>query len=144
MNDYVAEPTRSDAAAIAPRSDVLHAMTQIDIAQRRDTTEPEKGASSTRREPRKIRYSDAEWATIAARARECGKAPARYVREVSLGAVPRTKRSHSNAELIRELGRVANTLARLASAQSDGAAASEHAPIQHALAELLAVVRRID
>lgn len=38
------------------------------------------------RQPKKIRYSGTEWAMVVGRARAAGRPPARYVREISLGA----------------------------------------------------------
>lgn len=104
---------------------------------------------------RKVRYTDAEWATIVARARECGKVPARYVRDVSLGAIPKAKRSHANAELVREIGRIGNaltsTLTELRSVVHGGVASPDSEAISgigetlsEALSEILAAVRRID
>ena len=97
-----------------------------------------------RREPRKIRYTHAEWATVVRRARECGKPPARYVREVSLGAVPKAKRSVADAELIREIGRIGNTLHQLAKVAAERDVSLRPEALADALAELLAAVRRID
>ncbi len=44
-----------------------------------------EGPRGQQRKVRKIRYHDDEWKMIVARARECRRPPARYVREVSLG-----------------------------------------------------------
>lgn len=97
-----------------------------------------------RREVRKIRYTTAEWARIVERARVCGKPPARYVREISLGSTPRTRSSQANAELIRELGRIGTALAGLArTARETGEVACADS-VQRTLAEILAVVRRLD
>jgi hypothetical protein len=43
-------------------------------------------------------------------ARARGRAPARYVREVTLGAVPKVSRTRANAPIIRELGALALAL----------------------------------
>lgn len=107
------------------------------------------------RTARKVRYTDAEWATIVTRARECGKVPARYVRDVSLGAIPKAKRSHANADLVRELGRIGNTIAstlgQLRTAVADGVAPPDGEGVSdirdtlyEALSEILVAVRRID
>lgn len=92
--------------------------------------------------PRKIRYTDAEWAIIVSQARSCGRPPARYVRETSLGSTPRASRSRADAEVIHELGRVGTTLTRIAAARQDGQHGSQ-AAIEAALVELLAVIRRL-
>ncbi len=65
------------------------------------------------REVRKIRYTDQEWDTIVERARSCSQPPARYVRAVSLGVVPRSSRAQASAAVVHELGRIGNTLAAL-------------------------------
>lgn len=103
---------------------------------------------AARRSARKIRYTDAEWVAIVERARECRKAPARYVREVSLGAVPKARRSAANAALVRELGRIGNSIAGLSriarkSPEQDDIAQLS-AALDASLQELLAAVRRID
>ena len=97
---------------------------------------------SSLRQPRKIRYSAAEWAAIVAHARACGRPPARYVREISLGGVPKARPTSVNDEVIRELGRIGTVLTRFAAPKEDRSAADQ-AAIQAALAELLAAVRRL-
>jgi hypothetical protein len=94
------------------------------------------------RQPRKIRYTAAEWARIVEHARECGRPPARYVRETSLGAVPKSWRSRQNDDVIHELGRIGTALTRLAVATKDSGLLS-HQTIETALQELLATVRRL-
>src|SRR5436190_1638516 len=66
--------------------------------------------SVERRSVRKIRFSAAEWRLIEERARACGRAPARYVREVALDAVPKASRRRANGAIIRELGAIATSL----------------------------------
>jgi hypothetical protein len=66
------------------------------------------------RHPRKIRFTSEEWATITARAADCGTPPARYVREAALGEMPRVRRPQINAELLRQLTRIGNNLNQLA------------------------------
>lgn len=95
------------------------------------------------RQPRKIRYTDAEWSTIVERARAAGRPPARYVRETSLGVVPRAPRGRADAAVIHELGRIGITLNRLASTASGTESGQTAAAIEAALGELLAVVRRL-
>jgi hypothetical protein len=102
-----------------------------------------KELPDSRRRPWKIRYTDAEWAIIVARARASGHPPARYVRETSLGTVPRARRGARNADIIHELGRIGTTLAQLA-ATGPGAAPDGAAEFELVLADLLAVVRRLD
>lgn len=100
-------------------------------------------AVHTTRQPRKIRYSDAEWDAIVQRAHACGQPPASYVRAVSLGAQPKAARSQANASVIHELGRIGNTLAVLSNLERGGRAAERSDAIEAVLGELLAVVRRL-
>ena len=101
------------------------------------------GRTLRRRLPRKIRYTAAEWEAITQRARICGKPPARYVREVSLGATPRPRSSQANAELIRELGRIGTALTQLAATARQGGARLSAEAIDSTLAEILSIVRRL-
>lgn len=107
-----------------------------DLAGRR------KHRLSSLRQPRKIRYTAAEWAAIVAHARACGRPPARYVREISLGGVPKARPDRVNDEIIRELGRIGTVLTRLAAGQEPGTGADQVA-IEAVLTELLAAVRRL-
>lgn len=100
-------------------------------------------AVHTTRQPRKIRYSDAEWDAIVQRAHACGQPPASYVRAVSLGAQPKAARSQANASVIHELGRIGNALAVLTSQERAGTADERADAIDAVLGELLAVVRRL-
>lgn len=92
---------------------------------------------------RKIRYSSSEWSTIAERARACGKAPARYVRETSLGVIPKSRSGQTDSALIRELGRIGNQLTRLRSTAASRGMPGEDASIDGVLAEILSLVRRL-
>jgi hypothetical protein len=94
------------------------------------------------RRPHKVRYTEAEWATIVQRARACGRPPARYVRETSLGVVPQARPGRATADVIHELGRIGTALARLATATRE-ADPARAATLDATLAELLAVVRRL-
>ena len=98
---------------------------------------------AAQRRPRKIRYTDAEWGRVECNARLVGRAPARYVRETSLGVVPRAPRPRADAALVREIGRVGATLAALSASMKQGGAPAASDALAAALAELLAVVRRI-
>ena len=61
-----------------------------------------------------IRYTPDECADVSAHALACGLPVARYVRETSLGAIPRVRRSYQHAELIRQLASIGNNLNQLA------------------------------
>jgi hypothetical protein len=63
--------------------------------------------------PKLIRYSVAELELVTQRARDCGRPVARYIRETSLGAVPRARRTAMSDVVIRQLARVANRLTQL-------------------------------
>lgn len=65
------------------------------------------------RAARKIRFTAAEWRMVEERAHACGRAPARYVREVALGTVPKVSRTRANAPIIRELGALTLVLQRV-------------------------------
>lgn len=95
------------------------------------------------RSVRKIRYTSGEWTTIAQRARACGKAPARYVRETSLGVVPKARGGQADAGVIRELGRIGTQLTRLTSMAKERGKSPEAATLDDLLAEILSVVRRL-
>ena len=95
------------------------------------------------RQPRKIRYTAGEWAAIVAHARACGRPPARYVREISLGGVPKPRPGRANDEVIRELGRIGTVLTRLAAAAKEAGTAADQTAIEAVLADLLAAVRRL-
>jgi hypothetical protein len=95
------------------------------------------------REVRKIRYSDAEWNAIVERAHACGQPPASYVRDVSLGVVPKSRRAQAAAGLVNELGRIGNTLVALRSQFGSNGADSMTERIAAVLDELLTAVRRL-
>lgn len=92
---------------------------------------------------RKIRYTTGEWTTIAQHARACGKAPARYVRETSLGIVPKVRGGHADAAVIRELGRIGTQLTRIAATARERGTGTEAPTLDSVLAEILSVVRRL-
>jgi hypothetical protein len=102
-----------------------------------------EGPISDRRRPHKIRYSAVEWAVIVEQARSCGRPPARYVRETSLGSTPRARRGRGNDELIRELGRIGTSLNRLSTEAKEEGATSQQDGVEAVLADLLAAVRRL-
>jgi len=93
--------------------------------------------------PRKIRYTSAEWDAIVECAQACGKPPAEYVRDTSLGAAPRIRHGRENEAVIRELGRIGTALAGLVRVAKESGALSEAAALDAALAEVLSAVRRV-
>jgi hypothetical protein len=108
-----------------------------------DAADQRKHRFSTLRQPRKIRYTAAEWAAIVAHARACGRPPARYVRETSLGGVPKARSARVNDEVVRELGRIGTILSRLAAAAKQAGTAADRTAIETVLADLLAAVRQL-
>ena len=114
------------------------------------TTHKERGASSRLRRhrleprlPRKIRFTSAEWQAIVECAQACGKPPAEYVRETSLGSVPKVRHRHANEALVRELGRIGTALARLAGTAKETGALPQAEALDSALAEVLGAVRQV-
>lgn len=99
-------------------------------------------ASERRTAAKLIRYTPEELRLVADRARACGRPVACYVRECSLGAVPRARHARGDAEVVRSLARIGNVLTdlnRLAAAESR----LRPVELNVALDELLAVIRRI-
>lgn len=90
--------------------------------------------------PERSATHSAEWSIIVERARLCGRVPARYVRETSLGAVPKARYGRDNDDLVHELGRIGTTLARLV-AQDRGS--QQQPAFEATLNELLTTVRRL-
>jgi hypothetical protein len=96
------------------------------------------------RRPRKIRFSDDEWDVIVDRARLCGRAPARYVRETALGATPRATRTQATAPVIHQLGRLGNQLRQLSDRLTERGELASATEVSEALGEVLGVVRHLD
>lgn len=89
-----------------------------------------------------IRYAPEELRLVADRARACGRPVACYVRECSLGTVPRARHAHGDAEVVRSLARIGNLLSDI-SRQVAGESLLEPVELKMALDELLSVIRRI-
>jgi hypothetical protein len=102
--------------------------------------------SAERRSARKIRFTAAEWQLVEERARTCGRAPARFVREAALGAVLKVSRTRGNAPIIRELGAIAGTLQELKcgmSGDDDGTESNGDAQIEALVSRVLGIVERL-
>lgn len=106
-------------------------------------TKPGMSDATQKRTPRKIRYLESEWDLIVARARECRKPPARYVREVSLGVVPRARRNRFEDRIIVELGRIGNNVNQLARLAHSTGRLPTRDELRTTLEEILELVRRI-
>jgi hypothetical protein len=76
-------------------------------------------------------------------ARTCGRPPARYVREASLGSAPKVRRGREHDDLIHELGRIGTSLNRLANTAKTEGTVSQQVRVEAALSDLLAAVRRL-
>jgi hypothetical protein len=95
------------------------------------------------RRGRTVHYTDAEWEAVREAAQRYGKAARRFVRDASLGALPAVETFRADADVIRELGRAGNAIVRLAATAREGGALPEARLLDSALAELLALVRRL-
>ncbi len=95
------------------------------------------------RQPRKIRFTSAEWEVVVECAQACGKPPAEYVRETSLGSTPKVRHGHANEALVRELGCIGTALTRISATAKATGALPQAVTLDSTLAELLAVVRRL-
>ena len=90
-----------------------------------------------------IRYTPEELGLVIDRARACGRPVACYVRECSLGAVPKARHVKGNAEVIRALARIGNVLAELTRVAGTEPLA-QSTELHAALEELLTTIRRIE
>lgn len=95
------------------------------------------------RRTRTVLYTDAEWQLVQEAARLSGKTASGLIRDASLGVPVRAKPFLANAELIRELGKSGMALTHLAALAREKGTLPEAGRLETALAELLAVVRRI-
>ncbi len=101
---------------------------------------PESPESKPRhRQPRTVRFHDEEWQELLERARACGLQRGRYVRETSLGAVPR---GLGDKQLLHQLARLGNNLNQLAKRANEGQAIPL-SQILECLKEVHAAARRI-
>lgn len=101
-------------------------------------------SDARRRQPRKIRFSEREWAIIVDHARLCGRAPARYVRETALGAVPRSTRAQAIAPIVHELGRLGTQLRRLSDQLTAAGESSQRKQLDDLLTEILKTVQQLE
>ena len=90
-----------------------------------------------------IRFAPDELAAVLARARAAGRPVACYIRESSIGATPRVRRSELNDALVRELERTTTRLFKLAE-QARLLSLADAAELEAAAEALLSIIRRVD
>ena len=99
--------------------------------------------AETRNRPKLIRYTHAELQEVTERARLRGRPVACYIRESSLGASPRVRRTELNDSLIRALARVADQLTRLAAA-ADATGLQDAPAFAQTVPDVLELIRDLD
>jgi Mobilization protein NikA len=92
---------------------------------------------------RPTRFTPEEWALLVRRARECGLAPSTYMREVSLGAVPRARPGVVSREAVYQLSRIGNNLNQLARAANALRRVELSRRLEQVLGELRAALREL-
>ena len=93
--------------------------------------------------PKLIRFSPEELLLVTERARSSGRPVASYIRESSLGAAPRVRRTDLNDSLIRTLAQVASRLTSLG-ATARAQQLSGAAEFDAAVSDVLGVIRSLD
>ena len=96
-----------------------------------------------RQSPR-IWYTKEEYALVDESARLCGKVTSAFIREASFGIRFSARRFLANAELIRELGKSAMALSRLAAIARETGALRMADGLEMALKELVELVNQIE
>lgn len=109
---------------------------------------PARRAPRVRKERRTakklVSYTPEEFAQVLERAAACGLPLARYIRETSLGAVPRARRGRAENQAIRELTRIGNTLNQLGHVANATGRLDEARYVREVLAGVLDAARRLD
>lgn len=90
-----------------------------------------------------IRFSPEELGTVVERARSAGLPVACYVREVSLGVTPRTRKTELSDPAIRALARIGNELQKLSRVASEQRLPCA-ADFERAVGEVLNVIRALE
>lgn len=80
-----------------------------------------------------IRFHPDELSQIARRAQDCGRTPARFIREAALGAIPKPRHHADRDALLRELAHVGAELDQLARLAATGG----NAPLSDSLSARL-------
>lgn len=110
----------------------------------RDAEPISRGATTERRTSAKlIRFSPDELRIVVDRARAAGRPVACYVRESSLGACPRVRKTELSDSLIHILAQLGNRLTELSRvAKAHGLGRADD--FERAVGELLDVIRHLD
>jgi hypothetical protein len=90
-----------------------------------------------------VRWTPTEIATVRARAAECGRTVARFVRESALGAIPKARRNADLQAVLRELARSGNNLNQLAREANTRELFPDEAKIAAVLAQHVAAIERL-
>ena len=101
---------------------------------------PKKPAPERRTRSKLVKFTPAEWETIAAAASTCAVPMSRYLRDAALGAAPRPRAEH--ADVLRLVARAATALVQLAARAEAAGALPEVAAFDGARRELLELVQR--
>ena len=101
---------------------------------------PKKPAPERRTRSKLVKFTPAEWETIAAAASTCGVPMSRYLRDAALGAAPRPRAEH--ADVLRLVARAATALVQLAARAETSGALPEAATFDGTRRELLELVQR--
>lgn len=103
--------------------------------------------SARRTAAKLIRFHPDELTQIVRRAHDCGRTPARFIREAALGAIPKPRHHADRDALLRELAHVGGELDQLARLAATGGGVplpdSLTARLSIALDAHAALVRRI-
>lgn len=92
---------------------------------------------------RAARFTPEEWALLEGRARDCGLAPSTYMREVSLGAVPRARPGVVSREAVYQLSRIGNNLNQLTRTANALQRVELSRRLEQVLAELRAALKEL-
>jgi hypothetical protein len=114
------------------------------VEQSQQPRQPVRRKKPPLRRNRSLPLTDAEFQLLDEAARVCGKTTRAFIREAALGVPIKVQPFLADAELIRELGRNAMALAGLAATARASAALPEANRLEAALAEVLALVGRIN
>ncbi len=91
-----------------------------------------------------IRFAPDELAAICCRAQACGRAPARFIREAALGAIPKARHNQDRERILLTLARVGGQLSVLARRiNGDKQHESDGAQLDAALAEHRTAIRAL-